>query len=382
MSESDAVLIAFALGGLPDFMRAPESPPGSQCLRVSARALSGMQKEAFVSRAPAAAAWRLLCDEGPYLDGTDLAPPPLAYFAAGMASHDAALILDEAKRSGIDLGDWSLRLDTHYSMEGSALKGTMTGGARPAELRLRSDAVGEAQLRELVAGALRRSVAEAVMATAFSGDFSIHHNGAAITTARVKATGDAAPTFEEGEFDSAARSKAHGSDPAIIRKLAPVAPSTDPTHGQGASLKESQKRLLHLNAELRPRRDGLLRGEVHLIRPLGSTFRFLAANSENTPTATRAPGGLDYLAAGLALCFLTQMGRYAKITKGHLAAYSVVQDLMADREPPRVRALTTHARVASEESADTVRQFVDMSEQTCFLHASCRSSNPTQINNG
>ena len=51
-------------------------------VRVWARSLSGMQKEAIVgSSYPThpGTLWRLASDEGPYLDGFDAAPCPLAF---------------------------------------------------------------------------------------------------------------------------------------------------------------------------------------------------------------------------------------------------------------------------------------------------------------
>lgn len=361
---------------------------GGPCIRVCGRALEGMQKEAVVARRPGGRSWRFLCDEGPYLEGSDLAPPPLAYFAAGMAAHNAALLMEEAARAGVELGKWSLRQDTFYSMEGSALKGTMMGGAMPAHVGIDSDSAGQERLCELAAAALKRSVAEGLMARAFSGEFSINHNGTPIGNGRVRQVAGAAPdAAPDAEPDADPAFEAAGEPlPAgvseIIHKLETVEPSTDPTHGRGASLRESQKRILHLHTVVEPKAGGLLQLDVELRRPLGSTFRFHASSLAVEPADAAAPDGLDYLAAGIALCFLTQMGRFAKITRGDLAAYSVVQDLHADADPAGIRALVTHARIESREDPGTVRRYVDMSEQTCFLHASCRSSNPTQIETG
>lgn len=341
-----------------------------------------MQKEALVCRSGVDAAWRFLCDEGPYLDGTDLAPPPLAFFAAGMAAHNAGLIVDEASRSHKELGDWSLGQDTFYTMEGSALRGTMTGGALPVEIELTSEEANSEACRDIVAGALRRSLAETLMATAFSGDFTITHNGEAIEAGRVGPAADSSPWFDAVLFPGVPPDPESDADRAIISKLKTVETSSDPTHGKGASLKEFQKRVLHLHTALAPRPDGRLESTVQLLRPLGSTFRFLASPTQSGKSSPEAPGGLDYLAAGIALCFLTQMGRYAKIIKGDLGGYGVIQDLRVRPAAAAIEGLDTHAWVQSGEDADTVRRYVDMSEQTCFLHASCRSANPSQISNG
>lgn len=55
-------------------------------VEVLGRCLEGMQKEALV-RVGESPPWRMVSDEGPYLEGTDLAPFPLAFFTPGCSSH-------------------------------------------------------------------------------------------------------------------------------------------------------------------------------------------------------------------------------------------------------------------------------------------------------
>jgi hypothetical protein len=55
-------------------------------VRVEARSLDGMKKEAVVTlEQPVGSAFRMRCDEGAYLAGDDTAPPPLSYFSAAIA---------------------------------------------------------------------------------------------------------------------------------------------------------------------------------------------------------------------------------------------------------------------------------------------------------
>jgi len=58
-------------------------PPeaGAMRVRTMTRTLAGMQKEAIIQNGPDGTVWRMVCDEGPWLNGTDLAPFPLAFFA-------------------------------------------------------------------------------------------------------------------------------------------------------------------------------------------------------------------------------------------------------------------------------------------------------------
>jgi hypothetical protein len=45
-----------------------------------------MKKRALVTlEQPEGSTFSIICDEGAYLDGEDSAPPPLAYFSAGIA---------------------------------------------------------------------------------------------------------------------------------------------------------------------------------------------------------------------------------------------------------------------------------------------------------
>ena len=53
---------------------------------IEAESLEGMKKRAIVTlEQPKGSTFSITCDEGAYLAGEDTAPPPLAYFSAGIA---------------------------------------------------------------------------------------------------------------------------------------------------------------------------------------------------------------------------------------------------------------------------------------------------------
>ncbi len=65
------------------------APPGNrrgQAVRAAVRALAGMQKEALVASSLTGGVWRLACDEGAYLNGSDEAPCPLAFLTTGLVA--------------------------------------------------------------------------------------------------------------------------------------------------------------------------------------------------------------------------------------------------------------------------------------------------------
>ena len=90
---------------------------------------------------------------------------------------------------------------------------------------------------------------------------------------------------------------------------------------------------------------------------------------------------ITYISAGIGFCFMTQFGRYAKILKRDLGDYRVVQDTRfsigdPEADPPvggRADAPRTHVYLTPDGDDDFARDALDMSEQTCFIHALCRT---------
>ena len=131
--------------GLPPFFKvanadkvtidAPENRKGD-ALRTWVRSFSGFQKEALVRSAKTGDTWRLVSDEGPYLNGHDAAPCPLAFLSTGMVASFMNEILALAKSQGVEIRKLKLIQDNFYTMKGSMPKRTMVGGAENIELTL------------------------------------------------------------------------------------------------------------------------------------------------------------------------------------------------------------------------------------------------------
>ena len=129
--------------GLPPFFKlknssevgidAPLNRKGD-ALRTWVRSLSGFQKEALVRSAKSGDTWRLVSDEGPYLNGHDAAPCPLGFLSCGMVASFMNEIMALADHQGIKIRKLKLVQDNFYTMKGSMLKRTMIGGAENIEL--------------------------------------------------------------------------------------------------------------------------------------------------------------------------------------------------------------------------------------------------------
>jgi hypothetical protein len=355
---------------------------------TAARALGGMQKEALVRFGPTGTCWRMLCDEGPYLNGTDLAPFPLAFFSTGMATSYLSEILALARQRGVRIEEIELVQDNRYGMEGSAFHGTMVGSALPVELqvRARSPAPREELLR-LIQHAVAASPADALLRATLTSEFTLTRNGTAVPVTMVKPWHGEPPAAFAAPFESVAPHAPAEYAPDIIAKLEAAKTLHGVEGGAGSSLKSEQKRTLHVRATCRLREDGLKEVRVQLFQPIGSVFRFLGDDPACFGGGERAPDGLAYLSAGIAFCYLTQIGRYAHIVKQQLDSYGVIQHTHFSAPgasggtgaPASASPVGTHVYVESPEAEEKSQMLVKMGEQTCFLHAACRTPLKTRV---
>jgi organic hydroperoxide reductase OsmC/OhrA len=337
-----------------------------------------MQKEALVFQASPGTTWRLVSDEGPYLNGTDLAPFPLAFFTTGMALSFTEALLRSAAAAGVKLTDYCLTQDNYYTMAGSAIRGDMIGGALPVQMRLEIESKADDELmRQLVTRAHQNSPAHAYLSQALANRFALFHNGQPLPAAGLNPAPDDAAADPTPQLEATKPLNDDDRANAIIVKLQAAEALYGVEGGAGSSLQATQKRTLHVRGICRLRPDGLKEVEVRLIKPLGSTFCFLGDDTGRE----RAPSSLSYLAAGIGFCFMTQIGRYAQIVKHNLKSYSIVQDTCFHMTASGAAAdpVDTYLFLQMDETAEAAQQTLAMSERTCFLHAAMRDQHQTQF---
>ncbi len=147
------------------------------------------------------------------------------------------------------------------------------------------------------------------------------------------------------------------------------------------SLSDQQNRLLHCRGICTLREDGVKQIEQHLYNPYGSVFYFLSDEAEGAGGHGLAPDAASYISAGIGFCFMTQLGRYAKIVKKDLSSYRILQDThfslggasAGTGKAGTADPVETHVYLDSAEDDEFARNALDMGEQTCFLHAFCRT---------
>ncbi len=351
-------------------------------IRAMARPLAGMQKEAIIQAGPGGNIWRIVCDEGPWLNGTDLAPFPLAFFTAGLAASFMSAFMAEAMQRGVRVDSAKLEQDNFFSMEGSALRGTMTAGALPVEVSFTATgSATTAEFEQIAVAALQdRCPAERCLAGELASSFAVRSNNEELLwpgEPADKLAGLADPSSVFARLRPASSVDTAASE-VIIRKVAnPLKPDAG-----AVGLKADQKRMVHVHTGCGIREDGLKSIDVQCIQPSGSRFEFLSDDSRAVGGHERAPSGLAYLSAGVAFCFMTQIGRYAQISKQDLSGYRIIQDMgfrLAEDGEPDAFAVETLALLDTTEPPEQSLQLVKMSEQTCYIHASYQAPMKTAV---
>jgi uncharacterized OsmC-like protein len=258
-------------------------------------------------------------------------------------------------------------------MEGSALRGTMVGGALPVNVTMEADsASGRDELDGLLKAAIAASPVSALLGKALPSRFTLTHNGREVQTGRVIAIGRPPELRPLECFEKA--EPAPGEWGGLIRRDGMSPETSEATSSTGSSYAPEQSRRLRVRGICTLRADGLKAIEQHLLNPLGSIFHFLSDEGPESGGKGRAPDAMTYLSAGIAFCFMTQFGRYAKIARKNLTNYSVIQDThFSTAGVPTAEPVETHVYLESREDDEFARTVLDMAEQTCFLHALCRS---------
>ena len=292
-------------------------------VRTWVSALAGFQKEALVLSSRTGAMWRLVSDEGAYLNGHDAAPCPLSFLTVGMISSYMNEIMALAARDGVTIRHLRLIQNNYYTMKGSMMKRTMTGGALPVELEVEIDCdLPDAALNEMLMGAVHASPLNGLMRGVLPSLFTLSRNGAQISTGDASALDHPVVGGPKGAAPLPTQ-----TDLTLIQRLglSPHKAVAKGTAGAATSLTDEQDRTLNPAAICTLRADGIKEIEQHLYSPHGSIFRYL---SEEAPPhgQGRTPDAVSYISAGIAFCFMTQFGRMASMEKLDLSHYAVVQD--------------------------------------------------------
>lgn len=385
----DGMPIFFELANPDDVGIAPPETRMGDSLRTWVRSLSVFQKEAFVSSSRTGLAWRLTSDEGPYLDGHDEAPCPLAFLSVGMVASYANEITALAKIQDVSIRKLKLTQDNYYTMSGSMPKRTMIGGALPVELLVEIDCdLDDAALSEFLMNAVHASPLNGLMRGRLESLFTLTKNGVELQPERAMRT-DGPVYPDPGNHFGVAKPKDNAAFDLLSwpHGITPKKAVEGGTAQAGSSLAEEQNRTLNIGAICTLREDGMKQIQQMQYSPHGTSFNLLSEEAPVNGGQGRAPDANSYISAGIAFCFMTQFGRFVKMLNLDLSDYRIVQDSHfslggasgGTGKAGEADPLETHVYLETGESDDVAREMLDISEQTCFLHAFCKTDMKTKL---
>lgn len=339
---------------------------GRNVFKVEARALGGHQKEAVVTEGQTGSAWRMVSDEGAGLGGTDLAPFPLGFMAAGLQADLAGRIEHVAAEAGRDVDAVRTSVATDYAFSGSFFKGTGRGSALAPDFRVALDpGLPRADALAIVERAAAVSPLLGAWRTPLANVFALYVNGRRRPLRALAEFGGADATDPLKAWGEAPRPLGARDEQAdIIRKVT----STGATARAMATLPGESARLeIPIRANGRLAR-GIGRGETRIDKLGGSTFALV---SDERPDHDSAPSGLAYACAGVAFCLMTQLLRYVDYHRMKVRALRVVQESPFAIVDGRGTAdpFETHVFVHADESDETMERLLEMAAGTCYLHA-------------
>ena len=361
-------------------INAPQNRKGD-ALRTCVRSLSGFQKEALVRSALTGDVWRLVSDEGPYLNGHDAAPCPLAFLSTGMVASFMNEILALAKLRNVEIRKLKLIQDNFYTMKGSMPKRTMVGGAENIELQVEIDCdLDDSALNDFLIQATYASPLNGLMRGQLDSLFKLSKNGQELpTNVAQELKGD----LLADPGDQFQNTTVTPSDFDLVGPVG-ITPKKEVLKGTvsgGSSLTDEQDRRLNIGAIAVMREDGLKEIQQMQYSPHGTSFKFLSSEDG------RAPDANSLISAGIGFCFMTQFGRFVSMLKLDLSDYRIIQDTHFSLggasgntgKAGEADPIETHVYLETGESDAVAQEMLDISEQTCFLHAFCRTDLKTKL---
>lgn len=369
--ESSGFPLGFKVASGRQRARVLGSEPAREVFVVESRMLQKHQREGVVHEGGDGSRWRLTCDEGKHLEGSDLAPFPLGFFNAGLHSDLMGRIIAEANARSLEVDDVEIDLQNHYWMTGSFFRGTGQGFADPATVvvKLRSSADASA-VRQLVESAIKASPAMAAMRSPLTNTFALYPNG------RRRSIEELAPSTASNAADpyitysSAPKPLPEWSaDNSLIRKTGQVAEGEITPAPVGTDTRILRNIRGHSTLLDKA---GIVETDTVLGLPGMSHF---AIKSDERMSGDAAPCGLSLQAAGIAFCFMTQLGRYIEHMKFDIEGIRVVQyspyaiDRDGDGTIGIAEPVDTHLFLNGRADEEDFAKLMHIAARTCYLHA-------------
>lgn len=349
-----------------------DAPSGFERVWAAFEPMDVMQKRGQIVRPQTGEAWQFVCDEGAALGGTDWAPPPLAYFGAGLTSSVAGALADKASELNVSAEAISVALDNYYSLNGSILLGTMEGKGHNPDINvaIQGAALSKEKKSSVVLQAVSNGLASYLMKSEFVSKFGLVANGVNVTLDLPywdnNIVANALPTTTQDPNES---------DMAYVTKAFTRPDDLNYVAKGGSGHDTVQNRTTMVSSITKATANGAFSVQTGVARPNASVYEFLGAGDAG---ANGAPSSSCLIAAGIGFCYMTQLGRYAVAKKRSINDYRMIQaidipKLGSDGSQTPIIGTKLFLNLDTPDE-DFACELAHSAKRTCFLHSTLQSS--------
>lgn len=331
--------------------------------------------------------YRLTSDEGKHLNGTDLAPFPLGFFNASIHGDIVGTIMKQASLKGLKIDDIDCEVLNSYYLTGSFVKGDGKGHAEPTTINLDiSTSENHDDINNLILKASKIAPVLAGLRTPLKNTFALYANGRRkdLSNLNESTKTDAEDPYQQYKVEPSPSKIDNFSDRMIVKTGEVSAGTVEPVDGYNVPKSQDG------NAE-NPKFNKIIRTivgksstnanskivEVDTVLGLPGMTHFVISSDIY---GNIAPSPINVMGAAISFCFLTQTHRYIHHQKFAIEGLRMSQYTTFRENSDgtvEMMPLDTHLYMNGTAPDEHNEKLIDMSERTCYLHATlCEALEP------
>lgn len=334
--------------------------------------------------------WRLTSDEGGHLNGTDLAPFPLGFFNASIHGDIVGNIFKASKKNNISIEEIKCEVKNSYYLTGSFVKGDGKGHAEPTEINLEvKSSEDKVKIEELIKNASKNSYVLTALRTPLKNTFSLIANGRRkkLNNLNESEKLDAEDPYQFYVNKPLPNKNEYFSDRIIVKTGKVSGGQIEPVDGYNVSASSADvpgnknfNKIIRtiVGNSITKSNDEIIEVDTVLGLP-GMSHFVISMDIEGI----KAPSPVNIMGAAISFCFLTQTHRYIHHQKFEIEGLRMSQYATFKNNtlgPLEMMPLDTHLFVNGTASDKDNEKLIDMSERTCYLHATLGKSLDPKIN--
>ena len=334
--------------------------------------------------------WRLTSDEGKHLNGTDLAPFPLGFFNASIHGDIVGRIFKTASKENLLIDEIKCEVKNSYYLTGSFVKGDGEGHAEPTEINLNiKSSEDHNKIKNLINKCSKLSPVLTALRTPLKNTFSLIANGRRknLSNLNESSLNDPEDPYNYYKTQPSPNKDVKFSDRMIVKTGEVSEGKVEPVDGYNVSKSSNNVsensnfnkiiRTIVGHSVTKPSNNII---EVDTVLGLPGMTHFVISMDIN---GIIAPSPVNIMGAAISFCFLTQTHRYIHHQKFNIEGLRMSQYATYKEHSDgsiKMLPLDTHLFMNGSASDEHNEKLIDMSEKTCYLHATLSAALEPNIN--